>query len=61
MGKFTTRFTKANTSNGYAAMGNNLSRPHYAGMNNTRTVAEAIAAERAAAARANKIKAGKKK
>lgn len=61
MGKYVTRFTKANTRNGYAAMGNNKRRPYYAGMNNSRSVAEAIAAERAAAARANKIKAGKKK
>jgi hypothetical protein len=61
MGKYVTRFTKTHTRNGYAAMGNSARRPHYAGMNSKRSVAEAIAAERAAAARASKIKAGKKK
>ena len=46
--------------NGYAAMGGSLARPIYGGVNSGRTVAEAIAAERAAAARAAKISAKKK-
>lgn len=50
------RFTRRHTANGYAAMGGSLKRPIYAGMNSTRTIGEAIAAERAAAARAAKIK-----
>lgn len=47
--------------NGYAAMGGSLSRPRYAGVNSSKSVGEAIAAERARAARAAKIAGGKKK
>lgn len=41
--------------NGYAAMGNSRRRPRYSAINSKRSVAEAIAAERAAAARAAKV------
>ncbi len=50
------RFTRRHTANGYSAMGGSLRRPIYKGMNSKRSVAEAIVAERAAAARAAKIK-----
>lgn len=53
------RFTRRHTANGYSAMGGSLRRPIYAGMNGNRTVAEAIASERAAAARAARIKRSK--
>lgn len=49
------RFTCTHIKNGYAAMGASLRRPRYAGMSG-RSVAEAIAAERRAAARQAKIK-----
>lgn len=54
-------FGAQHIKNGYAAMGNSLARPRYKGMNSKRSVGEAIAAERARAARAAKIGAGKKK
>lgn len=41
--------------NGYAAMGGNLKRPRYAGISG-QSIAQAIARERAKAARAAKIK-----
>lgn len=46
--------------NGYAAMGGNLKRPIYGGVNTKRSVADAIAAERAKAAREARAKAKKK-
>lgn len=50
------RFGAQHIKNGYAAMGGSRLRPVYAGFNSGRTVADAIARERAAAARAAKIK-----
>lgn len=55
------RFTAQHMRNGYAAMGNAASRPIYKSANGKRSIAEAIAAERAAAARAAKIGSGKRK
>lgn len=53
------RFTiKSNLHNGYAAMGGHKRRPHYPGLNAGGSVAQSIARERAAAARAAKIKKG---
>ena len=57
----TRKFGAQHIKNGYAAMGNALQRPRHKGMNKKRTVAEAIAAERAASARALKMGGGKKK
>lgn len=54
-------FGPQHIANGYAAMGGNKKRPHYSGFNSQRSVAESIAASRAAAARQAKISAGKKK
>lgn len=54
-------FGAQHIKNGYAAMGQSLRRPIYAGVNSSRSVAESIAAARNAAARQAKIKAGKKK
>lgn len=51
-------FTKANIVNGYAAMGNSLRRPRYAGVKN-RDLKAAIAAEKRKAAIAAKIKKSK--
>ena len=42
---------KGNLANGYAAMGNALGRPKYKGMASGRSVAQAIAEEKAKAAR----------
>ena len=53
------RFGAHNIKNGYAAMGGSLRRPIYSGFNSQRSVAEAIAAERAAAARAARLKKSK--
>lgn len=52
-------FGAGNMRNGYAAMGNALGRPRYKNATG-RSVAEAIAAARNAAARQARIKAGKK-
>lgn len=49
------RFTCRNLKNGYAAMGNALGRPRYPSIKG-RDVGAAIAAERAAAARAARLK-----
>lgn len=54
------RFTRANMANKYAAMGNSLKRPIYKSGGN-RSIHEAIAAERAAAAKAARIRSGKKR
>lgn len=53
-------FGAQHVANGYAAMGNALGRPRYAGVR-SRSVAQAIAAAKAAEARAAKIRAGSKK
>lgn len=53
-------FGPQNMHNGYAAMGKAIGRPRHKGANG-RSVAEAIAAARNAAARQARIKAGKKK
>ena len=45
------KFTAQHMRNGYAAMGGALGRPIYKGINSKRSIGEAIAAERAAAAR----------
>ena len=47
----TKRFTAQNLRNGYAAMGNALGRPRYAGVTVGRSIAQAIAEERARAVR----------
>lgn len=52
-------FGAQHMKNGYAAMGGNLARPIYPGVGSYKTVAEAVAAEKARAARmaaANKKK-----
>jgi hypothetical protein len=49
-------FGAQHIQNGYAGMGNSLRRPIHSGINTQRSVAEAISAERAKAARAAKIK-----
>ena len=54
------RFGAQHMKNGYAAMGGSLKRPVY-GHASGKSVAQAIAQERAAAARQAAIKAGKKK
>lgn len=56
----TRRFTAQHMHNGYAAMGGSLRRPIHKGASSGLSVAQAIARERAAAARASRIKAGKK-
>lgn len=48
-------FTKANITNGYAAMGNSRKRPRYSGVKG-RDVKAAIEAERRKAATAARIK-----
>lgn len=48
-------FTKRHITNGYAAMGNSLKRPRYAGVK-TRDVKASIEAERRKAATAARIK-----
>jgi hypothetical protein len=53
-------FTRASIANGYAAMGGSLRRPYYPGVR-SRSAAEAIAQEKAAAARQAKINSGSKK
>lgn len=53
-------FGAGNMHNGYAAMGNSQRRPRHKGIR-TRSVAEAIAAARNAAARQARIAGGKKK
>ena len=55
----TKRFTAQHIKNGYAAMGGSLKRPRYAGASG-RNIREAIEAERRAAAKAARVKAGKK-
>lgn len=55
------RFTAQHMHNGYAAMGGSLQRPIYAGVNQGRSIAEAIQSERAKAARMAKAMQGKKK
>lgn len=52
----TKRFTCRHLKNGYAAMGNARGRPIYKGITAGRSVAQAIAEERAKAARQAKIK-----
>ena len=47
--------------NGYAAMGASMLRPRYAGLASGKSIGEAIAAERARAARIAKASAGGKK
>ncbi|UOF77848.1 hypothetical protein [Bacteriophage sp.] len=47
-------------ANGYAAMGNSLRRPRHAGIDSTKSVAQAIAEERARAVRIAKASAKKK-
>lgn len=54
-------FGAQHVRNGYAAMGNAMGRPRYKGMNSKRNVADAIAAERAKAARQARIGSNKKK
>lgn len=54
-------FGPQHIKNGYAAMGGSKLRPIYSGFNSLRSVAEAISAARAAAARQAKISQGKKK
>jgi hypothetical protein len=53
-------FGANNMHNGYAAMGNSLQRPRHKGVR-SRSVAQAIAAARASAAKQSRISAGKKK
>lgn len=53
-------FGPHNIANGYAAMGSSLRRPRYAGLDSTKSVAQAIAEERARAARQAKINNSKK-
>lgn len=53
-------FGPQNMRNGYAAMGKSKLRPVYAGSNGGKSVAEAIAAERARAARIAKANTKKK-
>lgn len=53
-------FGPQHVKNGYAAMGNAMGRPIYKGINTLRTTAQAIASERAKAARMANAK-GKKK
>lgn len=55
------RFSAQHMHNGYAAMGSARRRPIYSGMTRRRSVAQAIADERARAARLAKIQSGKKK
>lgn len=50
-------FTKANLSNNYAAMGNAMGRPRYAGIK-ARDIRAAIEAERRKAATAARVKKG---
>lgn len=50
------RFGAQHMRNGYAAMGGAMGRPIYKGVNSQRSIGEAIAAERAKAARLAKIK-----
>lgn len=54
-------FGPQHMSNGYAAMGGSLKRPIYGGVNSNKSVAQAIAEERARAARIAKANSGKKK
>lgn len=54
-------FGAQHMKNGYAAMGGNPARPIYGGIASGRSVAQAIAEERARAARAAKVAGGKKK
>lgn len=44
-------FGRQHVRNGYAAMGNAMGRPMYKGINSTKTIAQAIAQERARAVR----------
>lgn len=54
------RFSAQHVANGYAAMGDSLRRPRYAGVNSQMTVAESIARARRAAAMEAKRSAKKK-
>lgn len=54
-------FGAQHVRNGYAAMGGSMARPHYSGMASGRSIGEAIAAERARAARIAKANSGGKK
>ena len=54
-------FGAQHTRNGYAAMGGSLRRPVYSGVNSGKSVAQAIAEERARAARIARANSGKKK
>lgn len=53
-------FTKRHIVNGYAAMGNSLKRPRYAGMGSQGDIKAAIERERAKAARMARARASKK-
>ena len=53
-------FTKRHIVNGYAAMGNSLKRPRYAGMGSQGDIKAAIEREQAKAARMARARASKK-